>query len=1009
MTAQEMTAPNLFGLPPGARFALSFADGLIVRHGQSGDPAALARVEVLANSARMARSIRDALEARGVRLLPRIRLVDDLARDTPMKGLAPAVPALRRRMEVARLVAELHRQRTAAGGAEPFPRSAIFELAGGLAALMEEMHREGVGPDDLEALDVSEHSEHWQRSLAFVKIVRGFFDSLDAPDSQQRLNCVVAHLAARWAERGPDHPLIVAGSTGSRAPTALLMRALAAAPNGAVVLPGFDFDLPGRVWDAMTDALTFEDHPQFRFRRLLDAMEARPGDVGLWLDRTAPDLPERLRGDGLNAPDPARNRLISLALRPAPVTDQWRREGPDLGDLREATEAVTLVEAPSPRLEALAIALRLRQAAVDGRRAALVTPDRTLGRMVTAALARWGITPDDSAGIPLNQTPPGRLMRQVARLRAGWRDVESLLALLKHPLVHSGGGRGDHARRVSDLELHWRRHGPPYPEGAHLADWARERDDPGCGAWCDWLGAVLDEAARPASALADHVRAHLALAERLAGGAASGGPGGLWDREQGILTLRAAQAILAEAAHAAPMDAADYAAFFDAELSAAEGPRRPERVSDHVLIWGTLEARAGGLDLAILGGLNDGVWPEAPPADPWMNRRMRHAAGLTLPERVVGLSAHDFQQATGATQVWFSRAVRNAEAETVPSRWLNRIGNLVRGLPERGGPEAWEAMKKRGDRFLAFAEAMDRAPAPVDPEPRPAPCPPVAARPTRFSPSLLHQLRRDPYAVYARKVLRLEKLPPIRPEPDAMLRGQVLHDAFERFVREGLSGDAAADRARLLAIAEEEMVRVDWPADRRLWLGRLGRVADWFVASEAARRAIGTPVAMEAEARGEMQLPTRIPVTLTARADRIDRTPDGRLIVYDYKTGSAPSKESQRFFDRQLLIEAMMIEAGAFGDDLKGPVAAARYVVTGASPGEVDAPLDDIPPARVRDELVRLIDHYLDAGTGFAARLAPASEEQDGDYDHLARRGEWEVTTPHEIVPVGRPGPGEAP
>ena len=736
-----MTPPNLFGLPPGAPFALAFADGLIARYGQ-GDPAALARVEVLANSARMARSIRDSLERRGVRLLPRIRLVDDLARDTPMKGLAPAVPPLRRKLEVARLVAGLLDARP-----DLAPREALFDLAGGLATLMEEMHREGVGPDHLEALDVSDHSAHWQRSLDFVKVVRPWFDSEDAPDAQQRLRRVAERLAERWGEGGPAHPVIVAGSTGSRAPTALVMRALAMTPNGAVVLPGFDFDLPPSVWEGMTGALTHEDHPQFRFKRLLDAMEARSTDVALWLDRTAPDLPDHLRHDGLNAPDPARNRLISLALRPAPVTDQWRKEGPRLGDLREATQALTVLEAPSPRIEALAIALRLRKAAEDGRRAALITPDRNLGRMVTAALARWGIVPDDSAGIPLNQTPPGRLMRQVARLRAGRRDVESLLALLKHPLVHTGANRREHVRRVSELELHWREHGPPYPEGAHLADWARAQKEE-CGAWCDWMGAVLAESRTECTALADHVNAHLALAERLAAGSEATGSGTLWDKEQGGLTLRATQGLLAEAEHGAGMDARDYAALFDRVVSEAEGPRRAEQVSDHVLIWGTLEARSGGLDLAILGGLNDGTWPTPPPPDPWMSRRMRHEVGLTLPERVVGLSAHDFQQAAGATQVWLTRAVRNAEAETVPSRWLNRLGNLVRGLPENGGPEAWDKMRERGARFLDWAEKLDRADR-IDPEPRPAPCPPVAARPTRYSPSTLHRLRRDPYAVYA--------------------------------------------------------------------------------------------------------------------------------------------------------------------------------------------------------------------------------------------------------------------
>ena len=122
------------------------------------------------------------------------------------------------------------------------------------------------------------------------------------------------------------------------------------------------------------------------------------------------------------------------------MTHQWRTEGPRLHDLDAATRDVALVEAPSPRLEAVTIALRLRRAVADGETAALVTPDRELGRRVTAALGRWGIEPDDSAGRPLGQSAPGRLLRHAAALFTHRVTAETLLVLLKHPLVASGVG-----------------------------------------------------------------------------------------------------------------------------------------------------------------------------------------------------------------------------------------------------------------------------------------------------------------------------------------------------------------------------------------------------------------------------------------------------------------------------------------------------------------------------------------------------------------------------------------
>ena len=96
--------------------------------------------------------------------------------------------------------------------------------------------------------------------------------------------------------------------------------------------------------------------------------------------------------------------------------------------------------------------------------------------------------------------------------------------------------------------------------------------------------------------------------------------------------------------------------------------RNPHLGHPNVLVWGTLEARVQGADLLILAGLNEGSWPEAPAPDPWLNRQMRADAGLLLPERRIGLSAHDFQQAIAAKEVWLTRSQRSDDAQTVPSR-----------------------------------------------------------------------------------------------------------------------------------------------------------------------------------------------------------------------------------------------------------------------------------------------------------------------------------------------------
>ena len=202
--------------------------------------------------------------------------------------------------------------------------------------------------------------------------------------------------------------------------------------------------------------------------------------------------------------------------------------------------------------------------------------------------------------------------------------------------------------------------------------------------------------------------------------------------------------------------------------------------------------------MVILGGLNEGSWPETPSPDPWLNREMRAKSGLLLPERRIGLAAHDFQQAIGAPTVILSRAIRDAEAQTVPSRWINRLVNLMSGLTTNGGPDSLAAMRARGQALLDMVDLFDAPIAQPTPAPRPEPAPPVAYRPDRLSVTRVQTLIRDPYAIYASYVLSLRRLNPLRPEPDAALRGTVLHKVLEEFVRDADPNDAGA-RADLMA------------------------------------------------------------------------------------------------------------------------------------------------------------------------------------------------------------------
>lgn len=920
-------------------------------------------------------------------ILPKIRMISELGRDLAFADLPVAVSPLRQRLELAKLISALI-------AADPAlaPRGAIFDLAASLARLIDEMQGEGIPFSALENIDPHEMSEHWKRSRQFLALSGKYVSTIskNSPDPEARQRKVVERLCELWRTHPPRDPVIVVGSTGSRGTTRMLMEAVAELPQGALILPGFDREMSSDAWSSLQGSDRSpdqEEHPQYRFLDLIKRLGLSPLAVQHWTSA--------------GPPSKARNALVSLALRPAPVTDAWRSEGPGLGDLVKATRGLTLLEAPDRRREASAIALLLREAVDAGKSAALVTPDRELSRRVTAQLNRWSLVPDDSAGQPLSLTPPGRLLRHTANLLAARLGLSDLLALLKHPLTHAADGRGKHLLMTRDLEQWLRHEAVPWVDRRTVDQWAREA--PGKrAAWSEWIGLIIEMSGETERAsLSETVTRHRALSEMLVSGHLSGEPSALWDKPAGRKAAEIMAELEREAAHGSRMDHTEYVSLLNGILS-QEDVREPEGTNPYIMIWGTLEARVQGAERVILGGLNDGVWPSLPAPDPWLNRRMRAEMGLLSPERSIGLAAHDFQQAIAAKEAILTRSVRDDTAEPVSSRWLNRLTNLLEGLPENDGPAALAGMRQRGSDILATAGVLDLPLAKANPARRPSPRPPIAARPRKLSVTDIETLIRDPYAIYAKRILRLRPMPALEPEPDALLRGSLLHRVFAAFMRQWRHLEQGTHEAALSEITNAELAVLRWPLARVEWTAHLAHLARTFVAEESAGSL--TAEFAGAEVEGALTL-EELDFVVNGRADRIDRCVAGGLRILDYKSGSPPTRPQMERFAVQLPIEALIAEAGGFDGFAPETVREVGYVGLNGKPRPQAHPLVDdkagsLSTGSVRNSLVKLLAAYGRTSTGYTSRRAVERIGFSGEFDHLARFGEWSDADPVHPVDV---------
>lgn len=1019
---------NLFTIGSHRPFLLQLAQSWLAGDlgvGPTDDPLSRIDATFYLPTRRAARAFADVLTAElgGTALLPTIQTLADADEDEFLvpesldpegsdsqqlaiqpEALEPpnlaTMPSLKRRLILTRLVgaagkAMRRAMTTSHVSQQPvFPQSVAesAHLAKALADLIDQVATEESDWQALFALVPDDHAAYWQLTLTLLTLVTQNWPAILAEegvvDPATRRRLLLDARTARILAGAHTGQVVAAGSTGSIPATARLLAAIARAEHGAVVLPGLDLSLSAAAFATLGEETPESaSHPQHGLFKLLDTMQANREDV-----------------TDLSGEIPARQTLISSAFLPARATGDWPDIRPQDTD---AFENVTVLEAASEGEESLAIAMAMKASLASDETVALVTPDRNLARRVQLDLERFDLSSDDSAGTPLRETSPARLMLLAADAwRTGFAAIP-LLALLKHPLTalaQSPATTRADARLLERLALRGLALAPGFSavrEVIHQRALEREDDtirtptvrashDAGDDARALTLIDQLETAFAPLSALAenntpftDYAEALFTACEALAQTDDAAGPNPLYAGSAGEalaalrLQLREAETV----GLTTPMVEAP--ALLEALL--AEAVVRPDRPADPRLhIWGPLEARLQAVDHVILGGLNEKAWPSLPSASPFLSRAMMAGMALEIPERRIGLSAHDVEQALGQPKVTLTRAKKVDGAPTVPSRWLQR---LLAFLPQETGSQ----MHRRAAPLLVAASTWE-TPEKIAPRPRPQPKP--KNPPKHLSITEVETLIRDPYTVYARRVLKLEEAPGLGLPPGPAERGTLFHALFEAMAPTLNETPPAAWPAAMQAEAERQLRALDpFPDIQALWAQRIARV---------------TPPYLEAERAWSKGLNTRIPerggaleltiaghaCRLTGRADRVDLYTDGTATILDFKTGNPPSLAQVKTFAPQLPLSVAMLRTGAFKHVDPHPARAASYVQTGGNrdPFKITA-LDDPDElnALASDALAQLEALWTTflMGAPFTPLLRPERARDQGPFHQLARVKEW--------------------
>lgn len=942
---------RVYRLPAGIAFADTLAKGLLAR--TADNPLALAEMMVLLPTRRACRTLRQSFlrqSAGKPLLLPRLVPLGDLDADelllTAGTALPPAISPRARQL----LLASLIRQHT---DERSMPQ--LLQLARALATLLDDFTLEGVTPDKLEQLVPDNLSSHWQTTLTFLQpLISSWRRELKAKgllDPAERRTLLLNAQAEQWQREPPNHPVIAAGSTGSIPATAALLKVISQLPQGEVILPGLPEE--NDWWEAV-DAT----HPLYELKQLLTRLELIPAQVSLWPDA----------GD-LTAP---RSALLHHALLPASLTERWAT--PQTFD----TAGLTRIDCAHEQEEAAVIATIMRgQLESDGKTAMLVTPDRNLGRRVAQALQRWGIGVDDSAGTPLHKTESATFLRALLAYSAA-PTLTSFLALMKHPMAAMSLSMPECRQRIRAIELAARRNIKEKPRTLERLIATEPEHAPWLQSIADLLEPLVALRSRSHVALDECLALFTSSAEALASTDSKPGTQRLWRGEAGMALAEWLAELLEQATTLAPI------ASFELEETLlglmADVVVRP-RYGEHprLFILGPLEARLQQADLLILGGLNEGTWPAIPEPDPWLSRDMRRQLGLKTPEERLGQEAHDFYTLAAAPRVLLTRALRQGGTPTVPARWLSRLETIVN-----------QVLNSEATDWLALARALEQ-PVRVSPVSPPAPCPPVEARPRELWVTEVEKLLEDPYAIYAKKVLKLHPLEPIEPDIGAAERGTFYHAVLQQFRRDYPQGIPDNLQAILHRIGAHELKRLGLEGQRTLWWPRFVEVCKWFEDEERKQLSRARPLAQEREGT----ISRLDGFKLKAKADRIDLMSDGTLAIIDYKTGTLPAKKKiARGLSVQLPLEAAIARAGGFKDiPAKDVSEMAWWHLTGKRDDAGEVKPFPQPPAEAADEALQQFDETM---RWFTRREAAYLSEPDSafrpvysDYRLLARVKEW--------------------
>lgn len=881
-----------------------------------GSPLALAGIKIYVPSPRAGLALKEAfVKINGAGLLPHIHMMSFHDEDMDVHRFE------RNDLEKKEIISSLGRQMVLTQLVQTaypsYSFNKCFEQATALSSLFSKLKAYDLTIQDVEKEIPENLSHHWKQNVNFFKIAFEFYPNwlhenqkVDTVDAAQK--AVEVELDS-LQKNGMKNAVWAVGFSDTTPLGFKLLKEIIKHEKGVLILSSLDKNMSDELFEQVP-----ETHPQFTLKRLLQKLELQRSDVEYLKEKNTSE----------------RVLCWQQALAPA----EGLKKIDEITALK-GVQGLSYIEASTESEEAEVVALIMRETLeVEGKTCALISPDRRLSLRVEACLKKWGVNVDDSAGIPLLSTPLGRLFFMVVNLVNEYFPPLMLAEFLNHKYANLGHieNKKQKLKALDHLVLRGEKPASGFVGLRHKLQKSlqNERKDgnlaPDALTFMNELEAVFKPLlGKGAEYKVDFwISKHLDVLKTV-----------LKQDEQDELNIfddEAGQTLLGmlsswqdAAKDVQNINLETYLGMLTGVMSTT-AVRKKQSTHPRLFIWGPMESRLQHVDRVIVGALNEGVWPRKVAPDVWFNSSICEKLGIPSAQVHVGMSAHDLLNLVTQKEVFMTRTLKDSEGETIPSRFVSRLESV---MPQ----QVFEQLLVKNSIWKNRVRAL-RLNGDVQRLSPPKPKPNIERRPSIWSASTARDIMQCPYKVYIRKVLKLEALEAYEESFSASLKGQLIHKVLESFFVEvahmpppfaGDKGNKKEVYNHLMLQAKVAFEAVEEKASKALGLKQMEKIADAFANKVVEDHLNGTvPLHIEKDANVLLESG----VKLYAKADRIDQTKEG-LVVIDYKTGAPPSpKDVLNGVEPQMAVESVILNRGGF--ERKVPVKALEYWHVSGKKGE---------------------------------------------------------------------------